>query len=364
MRGLYIHVPFCQKKCPYCDFYSVGFSPQKAEEYKNAVIRNLSRYRGKNYREKFDTVYFGGGTPSLIYNYIAEILGAVDYSQNAEITVECNPESANEEVLRELKRAGVNRLSFGVQSLDENELTALGRTHSANAAREAIMLAHSLGFENISADLMLGVPFKNRAENRQILRSLEKTVDGLCELPITHISAYLLKIEPNTLFGKNHGIKEMLPDEDLQAELYLKTVGLLARHGFKQYEISNFAKAGFESRHNLKYWRAEEYIGIGPSAHSYYNGKRFAAPRSLAKFLESEFQIEEITDEAPDKDEEKILLGLRLCEGVRLSDQISGQLEKRLCLIPEEYYKIEDNRLSLTPNGFLVSNEIIATLLK
>lgn len=349
MRGLYIHVPFCMKKCPYCDFYSLRFSPQKAEEYQKAVIRNLSRYR-----ETFDTVYFGGGTPSLIFDKITDILKAVDLTQKAEITVECNPESVSENALKELKLAGANRLSFGLQSLDENELAALGRSHSAETARKAILLAHTLGFENISADLMLGVP-------NQTLDSLKKTIDGLCELPITHVSAYLLKIEPNTVFGKKYGeIADILPDEDAQSELYLRAVETLEQHGFIQYEISNFAKSGFESLHNLKYWRGEEYVGIGPSAHSYHSGKRYAVPKSLTKFLEREFQLEEISDENPDKNEEKILLGLRLSEGIELSKK----LEKRLCLIPKEYYRIKDNRLSLTPKGFLVSNEIIATLLK
>ncbi|MCH5204003.1 MAG: radical SAM family heme chaperone HemW [Oscillospiraceae bacterium] len=349
MRGLYIHIPFCAKKCPYCDFYSLPLSLQKAEEYKNAVIRNLSRYK-----EKFDTVYFGGGTPTLIFDKIAEILSEVDLEENAEITIECNPESAGEEVLSELKRAGANRLSFGVQSLDERELSALGRTHSAKAAKESILLAYKLGFENISADLMLGVP-------NQTPDSLEKTIDELCRLPITHVSAYLLKIEPNTVFGKNpREISDMLPDEDMQAELYLSAVELLEKHGFMQYEISNFAKPGFESLHNLKYWRAEEYVGIGPSAHSYYEGWRFAVPKNLAKFLDNEFQLKEITDFSPDKDEEKILLGLRLCEGIVLSEKI----KRRLILIPKEYYMIINGRFSLTPRGFLVSNEIIATLLK
>ena len=354
MRGLYIHVPFCAKKCPYCDFYSLPISEQKAGEYKNAVIRNLSKYN----KERFDTVYFGGGTPALIYDKIKEILGAVNFTENAEITVECNPESADETVLRELKNAGANRLSFGVQSLDGTELSALGRTHSAQNAIDVILLANSLGFENISADIMLGVP-------NQTLDSLEKTIEELCGLPITHVSAYLLKIEPNTVFGrKSKETADIMPDEDLQSELYLRAVELLESRGFTQYEISNFAKAGFESRHNLKYWRAEEYVGIGPSAHSYHNGKRFAVSRNLAKFLEDNFQHEEITDESPDKDEEKILLGLRLCEGVELSKRLSERLKKRLSLIPEEYYRITNNRLSLTPLGFLVSNEIIATLLK
>lgn len=344
MTGLYIHVPFCVRKCPYCDFYSEKFSRSESEKFAAAVVRNLKRYP-----VKFDTVYFGGGTPALIYENIAEILREVQFVDGAEITVECNPDVVSEKVLAELKKAGVNRLSFGVQSLNERELAALGRLHGAESARKAITLAHSLGFENISADLMLGVP-------QQSVKSLAQTIDELCALPITHVSAYLLKIEPNTPFGKN---PPEIPDEDEQAELYLAAVEQLENRGFRQYEISNFAKIGFESRHNLIYWRAEEYVGIGPAAHSYYNGTRFAVPRNLAEFLENPVQREIVTDENPDKFEEKVMLGLRLREGILLDERI----EKRLRLVPREYFVVENGRLSLTPRGFLVSNVIIATLL-
>lgn len=344
MTGLYIHVPFCVRKCPYCDFYSEKFSRADSEKYAAAVVRNLKRYP-----VNFDTVYFGGGTPALISGKIAEILREVEFPENAEITVECNPDIVNERVLTELKNAGVNRLSFGVQSLNESELAALGRLHGAESAKKAIILARELGFENISADLMLGVP-------QQSVNSLEQTIDELCALPITHVSAYLLKIEPNTPFGKN---PPEIPDEDEQAELYLAAVENLEKRGFRQYEISNFAKVGFESRHNLIYWRAEEYVGIGPAAHSYYNGKRFAVPRNTARFLESDVQREVVTDENPDKYEEKVMLGLRLREGVSLDER----LEKRLRLIPREYFVVENGKVSLTPKGFLVSNMIIATLL-
>lgn len=344
MLGLYIHVPFCVRKCPYCDFYSEKFSREKSEKFAAAVLRNLARYP-----VKFDTVYFGGGTPALISGKIADILREVDYPENAEITVECNPDVVNEKVLAELKNAGVNRLSFGVQSLDENELKALGRLHGTESAKKAILLAHSLGFENISADIMLGVP-------KQTVKSLEQTIDGLCALPITHVSAYLLKIEPNTPFGKN---PPEIPDEDGQAELYLAAVEQLEKRGFRQYEISNFAKNGFESRHNLIYWRAEEYVGIGPAAHSYYNGKRFAVTGNLSEFIENPVQREIVTDDNPDKYEEKILLGLRLREGIPLDESI----EKRLRLVPRDYFRVQNGRVSLTPRGFLVSNQIIAAIL-
>lgn len=340
--GLYIHVPFCVKKCPYCDFYSGEIT--KTAEYTSAVLRNLSRYT-----ETFDTIYFGGGTPSLLPEIAREVLRAVTLTPNAEITFECNPETVTDKTLLALKNAGVNRLSFGVQSLDDNELAALGRIHSAERAEEAIRLAHNLGFENISADLMLGIP-------RQTEQSLNRTLERLTSLPITHISAYMLKIEPRTAFGKN---PPSVPDEDEQAALYLQAVSRLSESGFSQYEISNFAKAGYESRHNLKYWRCEEYIGIGPAAHSYYGGKRFAVPRDLAAFIEGEAQPVELTDDHPDQAEERVMLGLRLTEGIPLT----AELSERLSLIPKHLYKTENNRLSLTPEGFLVSNEIISILI-
>ena len=346
MTGLYIHVPFCRKKCPYCDFYSVGFREELAAEYADAVIRNVRHYGGS-----YDTVYFGGGTPILLARHISRILAEVDAASGAEITVECNPLEMDKETLTGLFNSGVNRLSVGVQSAVDSELCALGRTHTFEQARQAILTAREVGFEDISADIMLGTP-------GQDLSSLTYTISKLRELPITHVSAYLLKIETNTVFAKN---PPSLPDEDDTAKLYLTAVHELEAVGFKQYEISNFAKGGMTSRHNLKYWRGEEYLGIGAAAHSFHKGKRFAVKRDLREFIASELQIEEITDEAPNEQEERIMLGLRLTEGI--PRELWQRVESALPLIPKQYYKIENDRLSLTPEGFLVSNEIISTLL-
>lgn len=347
MRGLYIHVPFCLSKCPYCDFYSLCYSDELAKRYAEAVIRNLRRYD-----EQFDTVYFGGGTPILLSGYIGEILRAVNIAPHAEITAEANPCLCTKEALAQLREAGVCRISIGVQSLCNNELAALGRRHTAAEAENAILLAKSSGFDNISADLMLAIP-------QQTESSLSDTIARLSALPISHVSAYLLKIEPNTPFGKNPPSLSL--DEDGTAALYLSAVKRLAQAGFTQYEISNFAKAGRESRHNLKYWRRGEYLGIGPAAHSFYGGKRFAVPRDLAEFLKSDKQPIEFTDEAPDESEERVMLGLRLSEGIpeELWKPLSGALKR----IPDNYYCIKDGRLSLTAEGFLLSNEIIALLL-
>lgn len=346
MIGLYIHVPFCQKKCPYCDFYSVGYREELAERYADAVIRNL-RY----YNEDYDTVYFGGGTPSLMARQIPDILKVCRIKNDAEITVECNPLEMDEETLKILQGCGVNRLSVGIQSAVDSELAALGRTHTFEQARQAILTANKVGFYDISADIMIGTP-------KQTTETLNYTIGELGKLPLTHVSAYMLKIEPNTVFGKKPPV---LPDEDKTAELYLSAVRLLASARFMQYEVSNFARRGMTSRHNLKYWRREEYIGIGAAAHSFYNKKRFAVRRDLREFIASEHQIELVTDENPSEIEEKIMLGLRLVEGI--PKELWELVQSGLPLIPKQYYKIENDRLSLTAEGFLVSNEIISTLL-
>lgn len=348
MIGLYIHVPFCRKKCPYCDFYSTGYREDLAEQYADAVIRNL-RY----FDEEYDTVYFGGGTPILLARHIPRILAECRIKSGAEITVECNPLEMDEETLKILFDCGVNRLSVGVQSAVDSELRALGRTHTFEQARAAILAANKVGFADISADWMLGTPFQDHS-------SLVYTIKQFGELPISHLSAYLLKIEPNTVFGKKP--PENLPDDDKAASLYLSAANMIGSLGMEQYEISNFARGGMQSRHNLKYWRREEYLGIGAAAHSFYKGKRFAVARDIRGFIADEHQTEQITDDFPNELEERIMLGLRLTEGIEKSlwERVQGALP----LIPREYYRIEDERLRLTAKGFLVSNEIIATLLE
>ncbi len=357
MMGLYIHIPFCLTKCPYCNFYSVKYGKSLAEEYKNAVIRNLNRYKNI----KFGTVYFGGGTPILLWKEICEILGKISLSDMAEITLEANPCVALKENLRSLKSAGVNRLSLGVQSLNDNELKALGRRHNKETAVKAIENAYSCGFDNISADIMLATPFQTE-------KSLEETVSELTKLPFTHISAYMLKIEENTPFADT---ELPLPDEDDTCKMYLNTVKQLSLMGFKQYEISNFAKDGFICQHNMKYWNCEEYLGIGPAAHSYYNGERFFVDRDIDKFIRSDRQIAiREDDEAAIYGgyEEYAMLRLRLTEGLNLNkyEQHGGNAKKLLieaAKIPKEYFNCDGENISLTPRGFLVSNTIIANLL-
>lgn len=359
--GIYIHVPFCGKKCGYCDFYSLSYSKNSAELYVQAVLRNLRHYCDKS--RVTDTVYFGGGTPSLLTpEQIATILDEAEnsfsLSDNAEITLEANPCTLTADKLDKLRKAGINRLSIGVQSMLDDELGFLGRTHSSGRAVKAVLDAKAAGFNNISCDLMLALP-------GQTLEKLKCSIEKITALPIQHISAYILKAEKNTPFDCDE-VRNILPDDDETAELYLETVSLMEEHGFMQYEVSNFAKSGFESRHNCRYWKCLDYIGIGPSAHSCYQGKRFAVKRDLQSFLESPVQPTVITDENPCGFEEFSMLRLRLREGLNLNDVSSHreQIEKKIPdLLKAGYISFDGNNIALTPEGFLMSNSVIEYLI-
>lgn len=353
MTGLYIHVPFCVRKCRYCDFYSGSFSEEAAEKYTEAVIRNIAAYN-----IKADTVYFGGGTPSLLSpRQFDRILSAADISDNAEISIECNPKTADKKKLADFRSVGINRLSIGVQSFNDTELKAAGRIHSADEAADTILAAEKSGFENISADLMLGLPY-------QTPDSLNISLKRLAELPVRHISAYMLKVEENTPLAKDISLLENIPDDDGMADMYIQTCDFLNAHGLGRYEISNFAKDGFECRHNLIYWRCEDYLGIGPSAHSCCGGKRFAVDRNTDEFISSPRQIIHVTDDSPCGYGERIMLALRLREGINAEDYpFSAELMKNA--VPLEkggFVKINGTNISLTDSGCLVSNEIICRI--
>lgn len=349
-KGLYIHIPFCAQKCRYCDFYSVT-DLSLTDSYTTAVIRNIKAQDGL-----FDTVYFGGGTPSLLNaKQIKAILSAADITPNAEISMECNPNSVTPDYLREIRSVGVNRLSFGVQSFCDNELKMLGRLHSANQAVSAILDAHNSGFGNISADLMLAI-------SGQTFESLRYNLDMLSKLPLTHVSAYMMKVEEGTPLASNEDLLNKIPDEDDTADMYLESVRILGEIGFEQYEISNFSRNGFECRHNLKYWRCEEYLGIGPAAHSFIDGKRFACPKNIYDFISADVQKTVPIDNGGST-EEKAMLALRLTKvGLSLADYPEAEKPAEI-LIKNGFIKKEQGKLKLTPEGCLVSNEIISRLI-
>lgn len=339
--GLYFHIPFCRSKCPYCDFFSVKYDDESAQRYVDRVCREIKKYNGS-----FDTIYFGGGTPSIIDSaltgrIINESKKQFDIDKNAEITVECNPSKNLERDFESYASFGVNRISIGMQSARNEERFALGRSAGQTQVAKAVNDAKKAGITNISLDVMLGTP-------KQTLDTLDETFEFIDKMQVTHISAYMLKIEENTRF---YEIKDklQLPDEDIVSQMYLKTVDALKSLGFNQYEISNFSKKGFESRHNLKYWLLEDYLGIGASAHSFWKGKRF--------YYDKSFNI--VDDGDGGSDEERIMLGLRLSRGV----------DKKL--INNDFIKFvnmglmceKNGKIALTPKGMLVSNYIISELL-
>ena len=358
--GIYIHVPFCGRKCAYCDFYSVNWSKSAAVDYTAAVLRNIRHYGDK--ARTVDTVYFGGGTPSLltaeqISSIISEIRSCFALEESAEITLEANPCTLSAEKLAELRKIGINRLSIGVQSMIDRELKILGRMHTAERAEQAVLEAARAGFDNISCDLMIALPDQKPEDMRF-------SIDRLAALPIQHISAYILKTEDGTPFDCAE-IRDRHPDEDSTAELYLAMVELLEKQGFMQYEVSNFAKEGFESRHNTRYWKCLDYLGIGPAAHSCYEGKRFAVERDLSAFIAADVQQVTVTDESPCGFEEFAMLRLRLKEGLILDDvpEHRAELLKKLPpLIKEGYAETDGERIWLTPKGFLMSNSVIEYL--
>lgn len=335
--GLYFHIPFCKSKCPYCDFYSVKFDEASAQRYVQEICDEIKQYQGI-----FDTVYFGGGTPSILPpELIGKILDCAraqfEISDDAEITVECNPSKDLSEDFKKYALYGVNRISVGMQSAVDSERFALGRAAGRNEVERTINYARQSGIENISLDLMLGTP-------KQTIESLDYSFDFIKSVGVPHVSAYMLKIEEGTKFFQMRD-RLVLPDDDTVGEMYLKTVDTLASFGIKQYEISNFAVPGFESRHNTKYWTLTPYLGIGKSAHSFWGGKRFFYDREWNK----------IDDGTGGDKEEQIMLGLRLAKGIdkSLVDRDFAEFVKM------GYVADLGERIALTPKGMLVSNTII-----
>ena len=351
--GIYVHIPFCRSKCPYCDFYSLT-DTAKAKQYAQALSRNIEKFFAEN-SCKADTLYIGGGTPSVLKG--EQIAAIVKSAQKAcgntlsELTIECNPSDVNAAFFQEVFAAGVNRISFGMQSAVDSERRALGRRADRVTVENAVREAQQIGFSNISLDLMLGIPGQTK-------ESLSESIRFAAGLGVQHISAYLLSIEEGTWFEKNLH-KLHLPDEEATAQFYLQAVEELQAQGFAQYEISNFAKPGFESRHNLKYWRLEPYIGFGAAAHSFFNGKRFYYPRDIDDYLGGGAPI---ADGDGGSREERIMLGLRLSEGIALSLLSEKALARVKSLCEEGLATVSEEKLALTPEGFLLSNSIINLL--
>ena len=366
--GLYVHIPFCRQKCSYCDFYSLPHSEEKMDAYTAALVRHLEEVAPQAAAHVVDTVYIGGGTPTYLgAARLKTILTAIRkryrLSHDAEITVEANPDSACDvKALRTLHRAGVNRVSLGVQSADDDLLRRIGRIHTFDQVRQAAQAIRKAGIRNLSMDLIYGLPGQ----------TLDQWLDTLAEvlaLDPEHISCYGLKLEEGTpLYLRRE--QETFPDDDQQAEMYLSAVDTLARHGYEQYEISNFAKPGFASRHNLKYWHMDEYAGFGPGAHSDLGGVRFAYVRDIDRYIAGQLLLSESeTEETLARDFEYVMLSLRTAEGIDRA-YFERTYRQRFAPLDALFRQYETAGLAqptekgwrLTPKGFLVSNSIIVAL--
>lgn len=356
--GIYIHIPFCEKKCNYCDFYSAFYNKETLNVYLSALKGEIKKWGGQLHRP-IDTIYIGGGTPSLLGEEIISLADCIresfDVLENVEFTVEANPSSCSE-FLHFAKQAGANRLSIGVQSGNDAMLKTLGRTHTSRDAVNTVKKAREIGFDNISLDLMIALPDSD-------INTLKQDIDFILALKPEHISAYILKIEQKTVFSKIQDTLN-LPDDDAVAEQYLCMCKALEKSGYNHYEISNFAACDNLSRHNMKYWIGEDYLGIGPAAHSCLDGKRFYYPRDLQGFIKNP---QTVPDGDAGSKEEKLMLGLRLSKGVDLSriyGEIPKDIKEKIHLLERAgYIKANLPHISLTDSGMLISNSIISELL-
>lgn len=372
--GIYIHVPFCRSKCQYCDFYSLGGSRDKTmtDRYMQALASHFKEAGALSREYEVDTIYFGGGTPSFygaagLVRIFNELQRRFNISPDAEITFEANPDSVALHMLQTLHNEGFNRMSLGVQNDEDEVLKKLGRPHTYEQAINAVRQARQAGFQNISVDLMYGLPNQTFAQWKQ-------TLMHVMDLEPDHVSCYGLKIEPGTPMWEYKDCIN-LPDGDDQADMYLYTCDRLDELGYQQYEISNFARMGFESRHNLKYWTGGEYLGFGPSAASDFAGKRFTIVRDLAGYCDgilSGGAVLSECEEIPPRERagEYLMLRLRTAQGIDSEEYIRSfllpfrPLEQLLQKCKElGFAKQDDTRWRLTPKGMLVSNSILSELL-
>ncbi len=371
--ALYIHVPFCIKKCLYCDFYSIRFDVSLLNQYTLALIKELELRLNRDYLVK--SIYLGGGTPSILplenlERIVDTIYMLTRLEENLEFTIEINPGTINKEKLKIYKDLGINRISIGIQSLIDDELQLLGRIHSSKEALEALDISIESGFDNINVDLIYGIP-------TQTLKSWKYTLESVLKRNLTHISIYSLMYEPGTPLYKSFIRREMdqMP-EDLELEIFDVTQEVLDRHRFFWYEISNYAKDGYECRHNLTYWKGEEYLGFGPSAYSFMRNTRWSNTPNVKAYIEllNRSKNPKIWEEklSPfEKAKELVILGLRLKEGVSLSEvhiktginieEIFAENIKKL--ISQGLMCRKGDKIALTTKGRLLGNLVFGEFL-
>lgn len=365
MLGVYIHIPFCKRKCSYCAFSSFSNMENEKDKYISSLINEIKDF-SQTGKRNVDSIYIGGGTPSLLSKeQISTIFNTLKESfiieNNCEITIECNPNSLTEEKLITYKNLGVNRLSIGVQSLNDEDLSFIGRLHDSKTAISAIRLAKAVGFDNISVDLLIGL--KN-STSESFLSQLEM----LIKEDVKHISTYMLQVEENTpLASQVKNNPDLLPSDDECVDIYSKTANFLQLNGFLRYEVSNFAKKGYESKHNLKYWSGENYIGFGLSAHSYINKTRFANSNNFEDYYSRKLALKENLTTSQ-LIEEHIMLGLRCKNGIDLNylKNLNYDLENNKTLndfVEKNILIKQNNKVFINPEYYGVNNYIIVQLL-
>ena len=355
--GVYVHIPFCAARCDYCDFATWTDRSHLVDRYVEACVADVVRRRADGMRAA-TSVFFGGGTPSLLAaEQLLRILDAIEREHDAEITVECNPDSVDAAKLRAYRRSGVNRLSFGVQSMSTHVLAALGRTHDPANVTRAIALARDAGFERINTDLIYGTPGETGDDWR-------RSLDSALALDVGHVSAYALTVEPATALGRRVAAGAPAPDDDVQADDYLLAERVLTDAGLEWYEISNWARPGDECRHNVLYWSQGDYAGIGCAAHGHTNGRRCWNVRTPERYIAAVERGttteagDEVLDDAT-QTEEALTLGLRTRWGVPLVSLprtiVDELVERGLLMLSEE-------RVVLTPRGRLLASDVTARL--
>ncbi len=372
--ALYIHIPFCDHKCIYCDFYSI-ITSDNITPFLNAIKKEIEHYSKVCYADReFSSIFFGGGTPSLMQpEYLEEIINYLKkffiVDDNAEITMETNPGTVDKEKLKKFKQTGINRISIGIQSFDEDELKFLTRIHDKQTAIQTVNDAADIGFENISVDLIFNLPNQTK---EKWLSNLKTAI----ALPIKHISAYSLILERGTILNKLVLDKKVImQDDDYDADLYENTIDFLISNGFYQYEVSNFTKSGFECVHNNAYWRYRDYLSFGPSSHSFVDGKRWWNFSSLKKYISEIGKNNHavMNSEVITKDQmhdEYVMLALR-SSGIDLNDykkyfsdewMIKNESYFKL-LKSGQYLTVDSNRIKLTSRGYAVCDEILKNCL-
>ena len=372
--GLYLHIPFCRSKCDYCDFYSLAGQDDRMDDYQKALLQQILDTAPRAKKQVVNSVYIGGGTPTWYgEKRLLELLAAVKkrftLSKDVEVTLEANPDSVDEKMLRRLRRAGVNRLSMGMQSACDKELACVHRPHTFKQVEQAVKAARNAKIKNLNLDLIYGLP-------GQTEESWRASVEAALALEPEHLSCYGLTVEEGTPLARRVAEGEVLPSDDEQAERYLWTVARLAQAGLEQYEVSNFSRTGYQSRHNLKYWMGRPYVGLGAAAHSDFGGCRYSFVRDLEGYIRGvlgDGKLLDDMDEIPrrERGSEYLMLRLRTTHGVeeweyrREYYMNFDPLASKLSEYEQKGWAVQTGRRwHFTPEGFLLSNRLIGELME